>query len=194
MINGSVLFLRCVLTDNLKLPWDVRSFLYTLHSISRDLSYHAIRRSVQIRLFKEFQTDLSSAILSNKGSNQPMVHSQWASRNVITWPFADAAPCSRARIRPDRLTVLRTCNIAQEDPMKISDWISNIPHSHRRYAFEKLVHFIKIIIYSAMIKRMVCWPHLLNNFPFQKVKNCTFSAFKYLKILLFLKLSNVTPT
>ncbi|KAG7266013.1 hypothetical protein CRUP_034882 [Coryphaenoides rupestris] len=33
---------------------------------------------------------------TSRGSSQPVVHSQWASRKVITWPLVAAAPRSRA--------------------------------------------------------------------------------------------------
>lgn len=73
---------------------------------------------------------LSMAISWSRGSSQPSVHSQWASRNVSTLPykrkqvyktfkinwtlnnnkctFAFLAPRSRARIRPERFPVLNT--------------------------------------------------------------------------------------
>uniref|UniRef100_A0A6B0ULI0 Putative secreted protein n=1 Tax=Ixodes ricinus TaxID=34613 RepID=A0A6B0ULI0_IXORI len=51
---------------------------------------------------------LSSAILARRGSSQPLVHSQWASRNVSTFPLACAAPSSRALMSPVRLCALTT--------------------------------------------------------------------------------------
>lgn len=51
---------------------------------------------------------LSSAILDSKGSSQPSVHSQWASRNVITCPVTCFAPRSLALIRPDLFSVRYT--------------------------------------------------------------------------------------
>jgi len=50
---------------------------------------------------------LSSQILASSGSSQPRVHSQCASRKVITCPRAAAAPRSRARISPDRCSIRR---------------------------------------------------------------------------------------
>lgn len=52
---------------------------------------------------------LFSTILAKRGSSQPSVHSQWASKKVITWPVTCWAPKSRARMRPERFSVLRTC-------------------------------------------------------------------------------------
>lgn len=50
----------------------------------------------------------SFAILDSSGSNQPSVHSQCASRNVITWPLTCFAPRSLALIRPDLFSVRYT--------------------------------------------------------------------------------------
>lgn len=50
----------------------------------------------------------SSTILAIKGSNHPTVHSQWASRKVMTWPLDSAAPINRALISPDRFPVRST--------------------------------------------------------------------------------------
>lgn len=46
---------------------------------------------------------LFSATRANRGSSQPSVHSQWASRKVMTSPLTSLAPIKRARISPDRL-------------------------------------------------------------------------------------------
>lgn len=48
---------------------------------------------------------LSSFILASSGSSQPRVHSQCASRKVITCPVEAAAPRSRARISPDLCSI-----------------------------------------------------------------------------------------
>lgn len=44
---------------------------------------------------------LSSAILANRGSSQPSVHSQCESKKVKTFPLASSAPLIRARMSPD---------------------------------------------------------------------------------------------
>lgn len=51
---------------------------------------------------------LSLAILESNGSNHPSVHSQCASRNVITCPLTCFAPRSLALIRPDLFSVRYT--------------------------------------------------------------------------------------
>jgi hypothetical protein len=51
---------------------------------------------------------LSWTIRERSGSSQPSVHSQWASRNVMTWPLTCFAPRRRALIRPERFSVRRT--------------------------------------------------------------------------------------
>lgn len=50
---------------------------------------------------------LSSLMRARSGSSQPTVHSQWASRKVMTWPVVAAAPLSLALIRPERCSILR---------------------------------------------------------------------------------------
>lgn len=52
--------------------------------------------------------DRFSTILANKGSSQPSVHSQWASRKVITCPFTCLAPSNLALINPERFPVRKT--------------------------------------------------------------------------------------
>ena len=42
-----------------------------------------------------------SLILFNNGLSHPSAHSQCASRNIKTFPFANRAPANLALIRPD---------------------------------------------------------------------------------------------
>lgn len=51
---------------------------------------------------------LSCAILDRSGSSHPSVHSQCASRKVMTCPLTCCAPRRRALIRPDRSFVRYT--------------------------------------------------------------------------------------
>ena len=45
---------------------------------------------------------LTCTILCNKGSNQPMLHSQWLSRKVKILLEAKFAPLTRDRIKPKK--------------------------------------------------------------------------------------------
>ena len=45
---------------------------------------------------------LTWTILYNNGSNQPMLHSQWLSRNVNILLEAKSAPFTRDRIKPEK--------------------------------------------------------------------------------------------
>jgi len=49
-------------------------------------------------------TDLSRCISWSKGSSQPWVHSQWASKNVSTSPLARAAPVNHTASLPVAVT------------------------------------------------------------------------------------------
>ena len=46
-------------------------------------------------------------ITDRRASNQPVVHSQWASRKVRTGPLATRAPFSLALMRPMRVLLRR---------------------------------------------------------------------------------------
>lgn len=55
----------------------------------------------------EWWAHLSSLMRASRGSSHPTVHSQWASKKVMTWPLVAAAPLSLARMSPERCSILR---------------------------------------------------------------------------------------
>lgn len=66
---------------------------------------------------------LFSTILANRGSNHPSVHSQWASKKVMTSPLTCLAPSNRALIRPDLFSVLQTNTGTGSVATYSSSWI-----------------------------------------------------------------------
>jgi len=60
--------------------------------IKQQLPVEVKLRELINEIRSHFMTHLSRWISLRSGSSHPSVHSQWASRNVITWPFDSSAP------------------------------------------------------------------------------------------------------
>jgi hypothetical protein len=109
---------------------------------------------------------LSSTILASKGSSQPSVHSQWASRNVITCPFTCFAPRSLARIKPDRFSVLRTWT----GTGNVDTWSSNcFPKcSERSIKFKNFYQIHETVTTSGASYHLEAWSSSIQFLPLRK--------------------------
>lgn len=109
VLSGAVLslFLRCISLDGTRYHLKFNFQLNPPHVWSDAVTYSNVS-SLMTSMMGHTTVRRSIAILASSGSSHPSVHSQWASRNVITCPLTFAAPMRRARMRPERFPVLRT--------------------------------------------------------------------------------------
>lgn len=74
------------------------------HVISDAVTYSKVSSDIT-SIIGHTTVFLFSTIRAKRGSNHPSVHSQWASKKVITCPLTCFAPNNLARISPERFSV-----------------------------------------------------------------------------------------